>query len=210
MNKNTAIIVATVVLIVSMVAFYSQMTQFSNPISPLKVGDSFTYHLTGISTSQNPVIQSPMGYSLSMYNQTDYWKFTITTVSGRTVSYNWVWRYINGTEKKGTDTVDLLSGKETAPMGFWLVYAPKLEVGDLLFPTGSYRYTVNQTDSRTYTDTTRESNFWFQKDNDFDLGFYFDKQTGVLESLNCTVSYNNPKSVETLIWKLVNTNVWAV
>jgi hypothetical protein len=92
-----------------------------------------------------------------------------------------------------------------------------------LHSTGSDRFTANQTNSKKYADTSRERNLWFEKYQFFDAndpthnnlnegytGLYFEKQTGILETLNCTVSCSNPMNVETIIWKLVSTNVWAV
>ena len=224
---NTHIGVIATIIVVMLVtvfaSFYSASTYTQIPaVSTLKVGDSFTYSVTGISTFQGPEAFVIPGFS--QLNKTDYWKVTITAVSGSSVSYDSVLRYVNGTEIAGmANTVDLLSGQETAGMGFWVIYASNLTVGDPIHPTGSDRFIVNQTETKTYADTIRERNLWFEKYPLYDTndlahskldygysGLYFDKQTGVLETLNCTVSYSDPLHVETIIWKLVNTNVWNV
>ena len=133
MKKYTGITAIIVLMLIAGVTIYFGLTTLttgsSNPVSPLKPGDSFTYSITGFSTSQSPVVPG-----FSQYNQTDYYKITITAVSGSLVSYNTFLRYTNVTEKTGTNTIDLSNGQETSAMGFWFVYPPNLKIGDLLIP----------------------------------------------------------------------------
>ena len=42
------------------------------------------------------------------------------------------------------------------------------------------------------------------------LGVYFDKQTGMLESLTNIQFYTNPEIEITISWQLTSSNVWAV
>jgi hypothetical protein len=208
----TAIIVMMLMVLVA--------SSYSVPTTQmLKVGDSFAYSVTAISTLQSPIIPG-----LSQLNQTDYIKFTITAVSSWSISYNSIVRFLNGTEKESMpNTVDLSSGHETAAMGFWMIYLPNLKVGDLIHPTGSDKIAVNQTDIKEYVNTTRERNLWFTKyqfsdandtthnlRNEGYTGIYFDKQTGILDTMNTIVTYNNPLKTETITWRLVNSTVWAV
>ena len=156
------------------------------------VGDSFTYSILGTSvlTDLNAV-ESP---GFSQYNQTDYFKITITGISNVTsVSFDTVWRFKNGTEIPSQQTIDLSNGLKTDTNGFWAMYAANLKVGDLLRPTGFDGLKVNATDTK-HIFGTRESNLWFIENQFFDVNdpthntlrddytrVYFDKQTGMLE-----------------------------
>ena len=112
---------------------------------------------------------------------------------------------------------------KTDPNGFWAIYASSLNVGNLLRPTGFDGLTVNLTDTKTYADSTRARNFWFIDNQFFDVndptrntlrydytGVYFDKQTGMLETLINYQEYNNPAMKEVITWTLINSTVWAV
>ena len=186
------------------------------------VGDSFTYNIVGTSvlTDLNAV-ESP---GFSQYNQTDYFKITITGINNATsVSFDTVWRFKNGTEIPGKQTIDLANGNKTDSNGFWAIYASNLNVGNLLRPTGFDGLTVNATDTQTFADSTRTRNFWWIENQFYDVndpthntlrddytGVYFDKQTGMLTSLNSITNYNNPLKTEAITWKLVDSTVWKV
>ena len=188
----------------------------------LHVGDSFTYSIVGTSvlTDLNAV-DSP---GFSQYNQTDYFKITITGINNVTsVSFDTVWRFKNGTEIPASQTIDLSNGLKTDSNGFWAIYAANLKVGNLLRPTGFDKLTVNLTDTKAYTSGSRERNFWFIENQFFDVndpthntlrddytGVYFDKQTGMLTNLNSITYYNNPLKTEVITWNLISTTAWAV
>ena len=184
-------------------------------------GDSFTYSIVGTSTLTGlDAVETP---GFSQYNQTDYYKITITGVNGTSVSFDTLWRFQNGTETTGSQAIDLSNGNKTVYSGFWAIYASNLKVGDLLRPSGFDRITVNATDTKTYADSTRARNFMLTGGESFlatdpthntlrydDIRVWFDKQTGMLENLNWVTYYNNPEMTEAITWKLVNSTVWAV
>ena len=224
MFKKVAIaILLLLVLIAGIVAiiFVTQLSPSNGATVGVHVGDSFSYSIVGISTLIGlDAVETP---EFSRYNQTDYFKITITEVNGTSVSFDILWRFINGTEITNKETIDLSNGNKSHQDAFWAIYPSNLNVGALIRPTGYDGLTVNLTDTRTYADSTRESNFW-HLDTEFTLGtdptgstfryeyigVYFDKQTGMLETLTNYTEYNNPAKSEIVTWNLVNSTVWAV
>jgi hypothetical protein len=185
------------------------------------VGDYFTYSITGSSDLES--LDATVSPGFDQYNQTDYFKVTITSVTGSNVSIDTLWAFKNGTQVSGQQTIDLSNGQESVTNGFWAIYSSNLKVGNLLRPTGTDKLTVNMTDTKAYADSSRQRNFWFIENEFFDVndpthntlrddytGVYFDKQTGMLETLNNISAFNNPLKTEAITWKLVSTNVWAV
>ncbi len=184
------------------------------------VGDNFTYSITGSVSFDSPDATVTPGFE--QYNQTDYYKVTVTEITGTNVSLSTVWRFLNGTEVAGQQTIDLTTGQESVPNGFWAIYSANLNVGDRIRPTDD-RLTVNATDTKTYAGSTRQMNFWFIENQFFDVndpthstlrddytGVYFDKQTGMLDTLNNVTAFNNPLKTEAITWRLVSCSVWAV
>jgi hypothetical protein len=200
---------------------------YATQLAPVKatvgvhVGDTFTYSITGISTLTSlDAVETP---GFSQYNQTDCFKISITDVNGTSVSFNTLWRFKNGTEINGEQSIDLSNGRQTVTNGFWAIYSANLKVKDLIRPTVNDGLIVNLTETKTYADSTRERNFWYIENEFYDVndpthntlrydytGVYFDKQTGMLETLNNVSAYNNPLKTEAITWKLVNSTVWAV
>ncbi len=184
------------------------------------VGDSFTYSITGSVSLQSPDATVAPGFE--QYNQTDYYKVSVTDVNGPMVSLDTLWAFKNGTQVTGQQTINLTDGSQSVDNGFWAIYSANLNVGDRLRPTDN-RYIVNATDTQPYADSTRQRNFWFIENEFYDVndptqstlrdvynGIYFDKQTGMLLTLNSISYYNNPLRTEVITWQLVNCTVWAV
>jgi hypothetical protein len=224
MSKKVYIaIFLLIVLIAATVAiiFATQPAPAKAVVVGVNAGDSFTYSLKGTSTLTGLNAEDTPGFS--QFNRTDYYKITIIDVNGTLVSFDTTWRFINGTEITGKQTIDLSNGQKTDSNGFWAIYAANLNVGDLLRPTGYDGLTVNLTDTKTYAESTREINFMSIRSESFlntdptystlryDTTFvFFDKQTGMLQNLNWITDYNNPEMTEVITWKLVNSTVWAV
>jgi hypothetical protein len=224
MSKKVYIsIFILIVLIAATVAiiFATQPAPAKAVVVGVKAGDSFTYSLLGTSTLTGlDAVETP---GFSQFNQTDYYKITITDVNGTSVSFDNTWRFKNGTEITGKQTIDLSNGQKTDSDGFWAIYAANLNVGDLLRPTGHDGLTVNLTDTKTYAESTRERNFMSIRAESvlttdptsstlrYDTTFvFFDKQTGMLDNLNWITDYNKPEMTEVITWKLINSTVWAV
>ena len=222
-HKNLYIAITLIVILVAAVAavVYATLPTPQRATVGVHVGDSFTYSITGESTLLSPEATVTPGFE--QYNQTDYYKVTITGVTGENVTFDTVWRFLNGTQVDGSQSIDLSNGQGSVENGFWAIYSSNLNVGDLLRPTGFDNQIVNATAPQTYADSTRDRNFWFIESQFEDTrdpthntlmyvynGIYFDKQTGMLDTLNNVSSYNNPLKTEVITWKLINCTVWNV
>jgi len=222
MPKKVYIAIFLLVLLVGIAVaaiVYTTQTSSSPVVPGVTVGDTFTYKLTGASVLGSADAVTP-GY-LSEYNGTDYYKVTITGINGSVVSFDTVWQFTNGTAVQNSEWVDLSTGADNGD--FWAIYASNLNVNNLLRPKGFDTLIVNSTGTQTYTSSTRQRNFWsienvFTDINDptgntqrYDfMGVYFDKQTGMLDTLTNWQEYNNPQYTIIITWQLTNSTVWGV
>jgi hypothetical protein len=221
-SKKVYVAIFLLVLLVGIAVaaiVYITQTSSSSVVPGVKVGDAFTYKLTGISVLGSADAVTPS--YLSDYNNTDYYKVTITGINGSVVSFNTVWQFTNGTAVQNSEWVDLSTGADNGD--FWAIYASNLNVNNLLRPKGFDTLIVNSTDTQTYTSSTRTRNFW-SIDNIFvDINdptgntmredymyVYFDKQTGMLTTLTNVQQYNNPGLELIITWQLTNSTVWGV
>jgi hypothetical protein len=185
------------------------------------VGDSFTYSITGSVSFQS--LDATMTPGFEVYNQTDYYRVIITGITGTNVTMDTVWRFKNGSQVDQPLTIDLSNGKQNKDNGFWAIYSSNLNVGDLVRPNGFDKQRVNATSPQKYADSTRQRNMWFIENQFEDTRdpthstlmdvfnqIYFDKQTGMLDTLNSISSYNNPLKTEAITWKLISCTVWNV
>ena len=221
-HKNLYIAITLIVILVVAVAavVYATLPSPKKATVGVHVGDSFTYSLTGISTLESAEATISPGFD--QYNQTDFYKVTVTGIADTNVSVSAVWRFLNGTEVNSQQTINLTDGAESVQNGFWAIYSANLNVGDNLRPTDD-RFTVNATDTKTYADSTRNRNYWFIENQFYDVNdpthstlrddftsLYFDKATGMLDTLNSITAYNNPLKTEAISWKLISCSVWSV
>lgn len=184
----------------------------------VKVGDTFTYRLkgyvelTGLDASMTP--------GFDVYNNTDYYKITVTDVTNKTtVTLQCDWKFLNGTTTTSMQTIDVATGNKTDQYGFWAIYPTGLNKGDLLRPYGYDGQVVNNTD----TSGQRPVNSWHINNEFYDTNdptqstlmydyrdIYFDQQTGMLKSLVNYQVFNNPQKTQEIEWTLVNSSVWQV
>jgi hypothetical protein len=217
-----AIVLLTVLIVASGAIIYAMGTGSVKKVEVgVHVGDTFTYSLHGVS---NLGIDATEPSWFMQYNNTDYYKVTITDVNVTSVTMDTVWRMQNGTETRLVQTIDLSTGIKTdMTAGFWALYAANLNKGDLLRPHGADGLIVNSTDTKTYANSTRIRNIWSLQNDFFDTTdptystyrnefttAYFDKQTGMLETLSNVQQYNNPAMALIITWQLVNCSVWEV
>jgi hypothetical protein len=225
-SSSKKIYLAVILLIILIAAAAAVVYVVANPPPKVvtvgvNIGDTFTYNITSTSTLIGLDAVEPPGFF--QYNQTDYYKITITGITGTNVSMDTLWRFKNGTEVTGTQLLDIANGKKVDDNGFWALYPANLNVGDLLRPKGFDGLTVNRTDTRVFADSTRWENFWFidnqfynvndptQSTQRYDYtGVTFDKTTGMLETLTNYQEYNNPAMKETITWNLFNSSLWLV
>ncbi len=225
-SSHTKVYIAIILLVVLIVAFAAVIFATQNPsakavVVGVQVGDTFTYHLLGTSNLISLAAVETPGFSV--YNNTDNYQITVTNVQGTLVSIDTLWAFKNGSSITGSQTIDLSNGNKTEENGFWAIYASNLNVGDLLRPNGYDGVTVNASSTITYADSSRERNYMAlgresylvtdptQSTLRYDTTIlYFDKQTGMLETLIWVTDYNNPEMSETITWTLVSSSVWAV
>ncbi len=219
-KRNLAILLILIVAIAGVAAAYAVLSVKPVEVG-VKVGDTFTYDLEGTSTlTAANATETPGFYQ---YNQTESYKVTITAVNGTNVSLDAVWKFINGTEVSYQQNIDVANGDKTDEYGFWALYPAKLEKTDLLRPKGFDGYTVNNTDTKTYTDGVRSRCYWFINNQFFDYTdqtqstlmydyrqIFFDKETGMMTSFTWYQFFNNPEMQQVVTWKLVETSVWQV
>lgn len=192
-------------------------TPIGNP--GVQAGDYFKYSIKSYyqTTSSNASIT----VGLNVYNDTDYYLITVTSVYGSSVSMQCDWKFLNGTVTSSSQTIDVASGNKTDPYGFWAVYPTNLTKGELLRPRGFDTQTVKETDTATYKNETRDRCYWGIRNEFYDTkdpshttliydyrDIFFDRKTGMLTSLTNYDVYSNPQKTETITWILTQTNVW--
>ena len=154
---------------------------------------------------------------------TESYKVTVTDVNGADVTVETVWRFGNGTELTGTGNVNVETGIHYPTNGFWAIYATNLKANDFARPIGPDRSTINETSTREYASGTRETNrislelqYYDANDPTYSttwteyMNTHFDRQIGILVELRDTSVYTNPDMTITLLWKITDTNRWAV
>jgi hypothetical protein len=223
-NKKVYIAIILLVLLIvasAAVIFATQTPAVKDVAVGVHTGDTFTYHLLGTSILTSLAAVDTPGFSV--YNNTDYYKITVINVQGTLVSLDTLWTFKNASSITGSQTIDLSNGNNTKANGFWAIYSSNLNVGDLLRPNGFDGIRVNASSIITYAASTRERNlmsivgeFYLATDPThsalrYDTTLvYFDKQTGMLETLIWITDYNNPEMREVITWTLVDSSVWAV
>jgi hypothetical protein len=215
-------LVAILVVASAAIVYYTLASGGSNPVTVgVHVGDTFTYSIKGSAALNS--LDAVIPADFYQYNQTDYYKVTVADVNGYSVTLNSEWHFLNGTVYNDNQNIDLSNGNKTNAFGFWALYSANLNVKDYLRPNGADFQIVNKTDTTTYANSARSTNF-FEVGNEFwDVndpthntlrydytGVYFDKQTGMLTILNNIQSYNNPQMTLAIIWTLIDSSVWTV
>jgi len=218
-----AIFVLAVLVVASAVVFFALQTPANNESTSVKVGvkagDTFTYSIKGIFETTSETATIPANFV--EVNQTDYYKVTIVNVEGSNVTYNFIWRFLNGTQYERTETINVSTG--TDGVDFWAIYPANLTQGSLLRPLGTIKATVNSTSTREYLDGNRTTNihtvtgtFIDVEDQTFSRTYeafryvHFDSETGMLVSLKEIKIYTDPQIMLTVEWNLVDSNVLQV
>lgn len=183
----------------------------------VKAGDTFTYSLS--SQVQLNAANATMDPGFDLYNQTDYYKITITGVTGTNVSMTNEWRFLNGTTVNYQQTVDIATGAKSDENGFWAIYPSNLKIGSLLRPKGYDGQIVNNTDTtkpravnswhieNAFTDPSDQTGETMRYDY---VNIYFDRQTGMMMTYTNYQIYTNPSKTEAIFWTLKSSSVWEV
>jgi hypothetical protein len=150
-------IFAVIIIIVAFIIFThleSQPDRFAVP--GVKAGDEFTYAVKGFWSSQDPDAVPPTNFF--ELNMTEWYKVTVTGVSGADISINTTWHFNNGTEFERATSINVETGMPYPTEGFYPIYAANLTANDFVRPLGSDRSTVNETTTRQYASGVRETN----------------------------------------------------
>jgi hypothetical protein len=150
----------------------------------------------------------------SQVNQTDVITVTVTDVNSTAVSSQVSTSYLNGTQQSADVACNIDTGDSTGGPPF---IGANRGVNDLVNPSASDPWYINQTVTRTYKDSSRQTNY-FQIEYNIttaDTGegkaifdYYFDKSTGVLVDYTATVSHGDLTNI--MESKLLASNVWSV
>ena len=220
-KRSTIIFIAIVAAIIIVLAAFIILTNGGSSTSALvgvRKGDEFIYDIKGYSSSGD---SSAMSEEFLELNMTDWYKVTVTDVSGSDVSLDITWRYMNGTEISSTSSINVETGIYYPTNGFYPLYAANLKANDFIRPHGPDRSTINATSTRQYASGARETNrrslviesydsqdptrTWTENQN-----IQFDRQTGMLVELRDVNVYTNPEITLTVVWTLKETNRWTV
>jgi hypothetical protein len=213
-----AAVILVIVIIAAVIIYVNSGTQSSAPlVAGVKPGDTFTYELQGLWEPNNS--NTTVSDSILVLNMSESYQVTITNVSDSEIRVHNVWLFKNGTEIGGDGQINIETGISSG--GFWALYAANLNSGQRTRPEGPDTATINSTMTRTYPDGTRETNIlqvqaqYYNVSNPSQvyteyMTVEFDKQTGILTQLTDERIYNNPEMKETILWRLTDSNVWAV
>jgi hypothetical protein len=179
-------------------------------------GDTFTYSVKGAWSSTDP--NATMAENIREMNMTDYFRVEVTSVTDSSVSIHTVWRFTNGTQVEGNESVDVQTGMHQG--NFWGIFAGNLNVEDRIHPMGIDQLTVNASQTKTYSNVQREINMFisigqFESTDNSSRTFsdymtvQFDKQTGMLVNLQDQQIYTNPAYTQTIAWELTDTNAFT-
>jgi hypothetical protein len=195
----------------------SQPIPGSNIKPGVVAGNTFTYDLKCYTAVGEDSVTLPP--ATVEYNNTEWYRVTVTSVAGPKVSFNTTWRFVNGTEINKSGYVNVSSGDDN--LVFWAIYPANLTANQLVSPQGTDGNYVNDTVTRNYKSGNRATNL-LTLQNEFpdtdnpsrvfdDYTYvYFDKATGMLVELKDMQVYNDPQAILTYDWTLIDSNVWTV
>jgi hypothetical protein len=152
-------------------------------------GDTFTYKL--------------VGFGRLAYNESEWIRFTVTDISGSTISLTHVLHLKDGSETTSETSINIQNGRFSG--GEWIppiVLPADLQANDNFYVCGYISQTplsVLETTLSTYSQGQRETNH-ATNESEYKSEIYFDKQTGVL------LEYSNLNPEDGEIWKLNYTN----
>ncbi|HSV48923.1 MAG TPA: hypothetical protein VLH35_01280 [Candidatus Acidoferrales bacterium] len=220
-SSKKGLIAITLIVILAVASGVTLYVYLSTVHVGVKVGDTFTYSLRGDVTLT--AANATMDPGFEQYNQTDYFKVTITAIEGTRITLSSDWKFLNGTIVNFQQNIDLANGDKTDENGFWAIYASNLNKGELLRPKGADGQVVNNTDTAPYAGGTRSRCSWHIENEFYDYtdttystlmydirNIFFDRETGMLLSLENYQLYNKPEKTQVIYWTLTDSSVWDV
>ncbi|MGA2387192.1 MAG: hypothetical protein ABSG33_11765 [Candidatus Bathyarchaeia archaeon] len=215
-----ALVAILAVAIAATVYVVARKSSASGGIVGVKVGDTFTYSITGSSSGPVSNLDYPGFYQL---NDTQYYNVTVTGIQGDSVTLKTDWVFVNGTDISQQQTIDLSNGVMSDENGFSFLYPSNLKVNDPIYPKMNYTVPVNATLTQSYDSGARDTvYYWASTTEAYQLDptqsterylydqVWFDRQTGMLTSFSEIQEYNNPALELEVIYTLTYSTVWNV
>ena len=208
MIKSTRTVLL-IIFLFSMLAI-SMVVKIKAEVVGVSQGNVFEYdmvaHWISPSGDNTPV-------ELLELNQTKSLRVTVAEVSGSVISSQITAYYLNGTEVSSDGSCDIETGE---CLGLPFIGA-NLGKNDLVNPSASEPWYINETITRNYKDAPRETNHLkFENSQTIEgigelnsiYDYYFDKNTGVLVDYTTEVSYSDSTWITQS--KLTASNIWSV
>jgi hypothetical protein len=174
-------------------------------------GNTFKYSVKYFWTSTNPSDTPPANWVEA--NTTEWYQATISLVTGTTVNIETVQHFLNGSETRNNELIDVATGNG----GSLLVIAANLNPFDYLYPSTPVSVWINETVQRSYGGVERGTNHIEVTMTDLEgyvrryTSQYYDRQTGVLvEARFEDVFSNTPDQTFSRTVKLTESNVAAL
>lgn len=183
----------------------------------VNMGDTFNYSLTAYWNSNNASATIPS--DLQELNKTKSYEVSITSVIDTNVTSNEFWSFtVNDTKNPSLVIQDVESGASYYMGGLIGITGANISANELLHPSTTDGWRVNQTISRSYGSGTRETNVIIFTDSILDSNnstigssndtYSFDRQTGVLVERRQDIVQYEDHVVILLV--LTETNLWTV
>jgi len=149
------------------------------------------------------------------FNNTEWIQVNVETVSGANVTFEFVWRFKNGTELVLQDWIDVNTGPNPLGVGYLFPFfiSTNLHAGDALYNTTSGPYVkwkINETITREYLGKSINANhaemsFTFPHiaNNDF----YWNQETGVLMEIATFSEYPEESGTFSLHFQIISTSI---
>ncbi|MGD0072041.1 MAG: hypothetical protein ABSB71_10840 [Candidatus Bathyarchaeia archaeon] len=221
-----AIILIVVIAVAAAAVIYTTQHPKSktiNVVIGVHVGDWFTYNITGesalYSSDANPESEYAGFNSINGTTCT----ITITQINGTVVTFTQNWGWSNGTHTQDSQWLNISSGEQSNQNGFWMLYPADLKINDYTRPGGYDYVQVNNTETRTFSSSSRQMNYFGIQGNFTDTRdptgatqmqridyVYFDQPTGMLDVYTDVQEYNNPEMTLAVIWQLTSCSLWTV
>ena len=192
------------------------MAQTESKSSGVDTGDYFIFNITSKWRSTDSSATAPV--YLADINSTEYYKVMVSSAIGPNVTATNIWHFQNDTETNTFVIMDVETGDMYFMNGFQGFCNANLSIGDLLRPRLEGSPTINETISRNYGSSSRDTNvvtFSYAvsdvantTEGTETLTLYIDKQTGVFVERNIYTEFPDQAGSET--WTLTETNRWTV
>ncbi len=158
-----------------------------------------------------------VGQGVEAFNNYDWLKLQVTSVSGKDVTLLSTSQFKNGTAIEGNGTISIWNietgTQDGVPSTQGPIIAANLNQGDPIPPLNTY--VVNRTESRTYLGVSRTVNILDASlstpDYNATLMYVYDKASGMLlESTTQTVTQADPQPITTTIsYSIIETNIFG-